>query len=92
MPIGLNSNSMIRFSAFLCRVFPILNAHWFLFLEDVGCKINEWRQYYNEDFPYIALPRATPNPPVPRENSLLRQGYQTRVFHLGIILTLNLSR
>ena len=37
-----------------------LNAHWFLSLEDARCKIDEWRQYYNEVRPHSALQWATP--------------------------------
>ena len=37
-----------------------LNAHWFLSLEDARCKIDEWRQYYNETRPHSALQWATP--------------------------------
>ena len=37
-----------------------LNAHWFLSLEDAKCKIEQWREYYNEARPHSALQWATP--------------------------------
>ena len=37
-----------------------LNAHWFLSLDDARCKIEEWREYYNEARPHSALQWMTP--------------------------------
>jgi putative transposase len=37
-----------------------LNANWFLSLEDAQCKIETWRNYYNEARPHSALDWLTP--------------------------------
>lgn len=43
-----------------------LNAHWFLTLADAREKLEDWRQYYNEDRPHSAIgykvPSALQNP------------------------------
>jgi putative transposase len=37
-----------------------LNANWFLSLEDAQCKIEAWREHYNETRPHSALNWQTP--------------------------------
>jgi len=37
-----------------------LNVHWFMSLDDVRDKIEQWRQYYNEFRPHSSLDNLTP--------------------------------
>ena len=43
-----------RFSA------ECLNAHWFLSLADAQEKLEDWRNYYNEERPHGAIGQKTP--------------------------------
>ena len=38
----------------------MLNAHWFLTLDDARLKMEEWRKYYNEDRPHGAIGNKCP--------------------------------
>jgi putative transposase len=37
-----------------------LNQHWFMDLEDAGCKIEAWRLDYNERRPHSSIGNLTP--------------------------------